>query len=631
MSLVGNLEDLSLGDIMQIISLSQKSGVLALKAEEGAGRIVFRAGLVHAACLEGQPDDLRGLLVASGSIDETTFDAFSAHAEKVGCAVAELLVQKSDLTAEKIDALLRDSVESSILEMFTWRSGDFSFDVRSQLDPADPQVVLSTGVNAQYLAMEGMRICDERSRDEAVAVSDPNAETAAGEYSAVDSADEAFFGNESLEVDNIDNVENEILEADGVELLTSLEVDDDVSAADILVSTVVSTEDPLAAPDDASISVEPADLKTSLEVTPDVASAVVVEASPDTPSQNPGKPTLASSLPLVLIDSDVTVLEWAKAALQTDYSRVHAFQQAEQGLARIRQYLIRGEFPVVLISTKIQIDPLSGIRGLSDFVSRLKAQATKLVVVGLREDDATGQATDSEQSTKSGAFDRIVSRPSGRALRAAGEALDPSASDVFARAVREALEARKETTSVRQSSGHGADNDVIGHLRDATTKLQDASSRGEILPVVLDFASEFFSRVAILIVREDQVFAIAGRGIDALEVDPLDSSSPVSLKILEGGWIRQVLDSGRPVEGPPATPADRDLLARFGGVEPAAAYLGPIESSGVTVAMLYCDQGSGENAFPDTSGLEVVLQHAGLALDRAALERALWEVDGQTH
>ena len=29
MSLVGNLEDLSLGDILQIISLSQKSGVLA--------------------------------------------------------------------------------------------------------------------------------------------------------------------------------------------------------------------------------------------------------------------------------------------------------------------------------------------------------------------------------------------------------------------------------------------------------------------------------------------------------------------------------------------------------------------------------------------------------------------------
>jgi hypothetical protein len=49
MSLVGNLEDLSLGDLLQIVSLSQKSGVLALESESGSGQIVFRAGLVHAA------------------------------------------------------------------------------------------------------------------------------------------------------------------------------------------------------------------------------------------------------------------------------------------------------------------------------------------------------------------------------------------------------------------------------------------------------------------------------------------------------------------------------------------------------------------------------------------------------
>jgi hypothetical protein len=49
MSLVGNLEDLSLGDIMQIISLSQKFGVLSLEREHGSGRIVFSSGLVRAA------------------------------------------------------------------------------------------------------------------------------------------------------------------------------------------------------------------------------------------------------------------------------------------------------------------------------------------------------------------------------------------------------------------------------------------------------------------------------------------------------------------------------------------------------------------------------------------------------
>jgi hypothetical protein len=574
MSLVGNLEDLSLGDIMQIISLSQKSGVLALKGEEGAGRIVFRSGLVHAACLEGRPDDLRGLLLASGSIDETTFDAFAAHAQKLGCAVAELLVQKSDLSAEQIDALLRESVEASILEMFTWRAGDFSFDVRSQLDEGDPQVVLSAGVNAQYLAMEGMRLCDERSRD------------------------------------------------DETERLPSLDVEGDLSAADLLVATVLSSEDDSAAPDTQPIPAEPLGGRT--EVSSELAGAAARGAVSELPSEPVRVAELASSLPLVLIDSDVTGLEWAKAALQTGFSRIHAFQQAEQGLTRIRQYLIRGEFPVVLISTKIRIDPLSGIHGLSDFVSRLKAQATRLVVIGLQEDDGTGVTADSGQPTTSGAFDHVVSRPSGQAL-------EPTAAGAFAVAIREAFEAKNETTPRRSKSDSGNDAQLIRHLRDATTKLQDASSRGEILPVVLEFAAEIFTRVAILIIRDEQIFAIAGRGIDALEVDPLDSSPPVSLPTQGGGWIRQVLDSGKPVEGPPVTSADQDLLARFGGVLPSAAYLGPIKSSGATVAMLYCDQGTGRGELPHTSGLEVVLQHAGLALDRAALERALWEADARTH
>ncbi len=49
MSLVGSLEDLCLGDILQIVSLSRKSGLLLIHSEQGEGRIVFCDGLVRAA------------------------------------------------------------------------------------------------------------------------------------------------------------------------------------------------------------------------------------------------------------------------------------------------------------------------------------------------------------------------------------------------------------------------------------------------------------------------------------------------------------------------------------------------------------------------------------------------------
>ena len=51
MSLVGNLEDLPLADILQIVSLSKRTGILTIETEEGRNIIVFKNGLiVSAAC-----------------------------------------------------------------------------------------------------------------------------------------------------------------------------------------------------------------------------------------------------------------------------------------------------------------------------------------------------------------------------------------------------------------------------------------------------------------------------------------------------------------------------------------------------------------------------------------------------
>ena len=49
MSLTGNLEDLPLLDILQIVSFSKKTGFLAIRTEEGLSAIVFREGFVVSA------------------------------------------------------------------------------------------------------------------------------------------------------------------------------------------------------------------------------------------------------------------------------------------------------------------------------------------------------------------------------------------------------------------------------------------------------------------------------------------------------------------------------------------------------------------------------------------------------
>ena len=80
MSLVGNLEDLSLGDILQIISLSQKSGVLSVQTGGGEGRIVFVGGLVRGAAVKGGARDLKSVLIQGGFLDEAGWTAAAAQA-----------------------------------------------------------------------------------------------------------------------------------------------------------------------------------------------------------------------------------------------------------------------------------------------------------------------------------------------------------------------------------------------------------------------------------------------------------------------------------------------------------------------------------------------------------------------
>ena len=104
-------------------------------------------------------------------------------------------------------------------------------------------------------------------------------------------------------------------------------------------------------------------------------------------------------------------IEWVKSALQEDFARVHVFQQSEPGLARIRQYLIRGELPIVLIGTRTRIDSLSGIHGLGDFVSRLKTQSRKLVVIGLHDEEGAKPPPSSID------FDGVLPRPGRAQLR----------------------------------------------------------------------------------------------------------------------------------------------------------------------------------------------------------------------
>ena len=102
-----------------------------------------------------------------------------------------------------------------------------------------------------------------------------------------------------------------------------------------------------------------------------------------------------------------------------------------------------------------------------------------------------------------------------------------------------------------------------------------------------------------------------------------DDAAIADLKIgsNSSSWIRDVLNYGNAVVAGPVEDGDYQLARALGEELPGQIFLGPIQSEGETVALLYADQLPENGEIGDTGDLERALEQAGRALERAVRER----------
>jgi hypothetical protein len=331
MSLLGSLEDLGLGDILEIIHLSQKSGVLSIRGEAGEGRLVFQAGLVRLASLKGDPENVLELVVDRGFLTTDQCGEVFAAAGESGCALSVAVANLTAVSLEQIESLRRECIERAVGTMFTWSTGDFIFDVGAEDEYIESDMALSVGVSAQYLAMESLRVWDEGGHGQA----------------GVDAESEGV--------------------ADAFEQDFALAM-----SAEEMFGVAASGPKPAAAAFERMAKPSPTAASQAIPATVEqVESPFDVEV-----------PTM-SSQPVVVIAPELSVLEWVRSSLSENFASVHIFQRSQEGLGRIRQYLARAQTPILLVSPHIEGNPLSGIVDAADFVVRLQGQAPRMPILWL--------------------------------------------------------------------------------------------------------------------------------------------------------------------------------------------------------------------------------------------------------
>ena len=176
MQLVGNIEDLGLGEILQIVCFSRKSGTLKLNSRKREGSLVFKNGQVVSATSSVIKEGVYDIMIKEKLLTTEQLKNAIVIQKNDGFreSLDSVLIKNLNLSAQLIEDTAIRQIEKSVFSLFLWRDGSFVFELGDLIETPemrmnDPlQYTLTNGLNPQFMAMEGARLQDEAGRDEIV-------------------------------------------------------------------------------------------------------------------------------------------------------------------------------------------------------------------------------------------------------------------------------------------------------------------------------------------------------------------------------------------------------------------------------------------------------------------------------
>jgi len=156
MSITGNLETMSLAELLQWLANGCQTGTLIV----GNGSVEKKIFLRDGSVLSSSSSDPRGFLghflVSKGVISEEDLAKAMALQAEQGKLLGEILVEGGAIGQEMLDHMLKLKAEENIYDLFAWEQGQFNF-----LDDELPEYdLVPMSANITGLVMEGMRRID---------------------------------------------------------------------------------------------------------------------------------------------------------------------------------------------------------------------------------------------------------------------------------------------------------------------------------------------------------------------------------------------------------------------------------------------------------------------------------------
>ena len=164
MAIVGDLQEFSLPDLLQLIERGSKTGQLSIWAPGGIYRIWFYQGRVIAALPPQEEHRLESLLAHSGLVSERVVEklaSFCGSEEPLG----RCLQRQGLITPAALAKLFRHQLQTGLYSLFALESGQFSFLPNVPM-PYREMTGLSKGATAAVLeALQQLKLEQRPEKD----------------------------------------------------------------------------------------------------------------------------------------------------------------------------------------------------------------------------------------------------------------------------------------------------------------------------------------------------------------------------------------------------------------------------------------------------------------------------------
>jgi len=625
-SLLGRLEDLSLTDIVQIVYLSRRTGVLEIVDDRGRHTVLFRQGLVvNASSPEHQ--DLLAYLVARDLIPDAAVPGLR-QMEENGIPYGTAAVEMNVIKASDLGNAIHERIVSVVAPLLQSREGEFNFILSDHIGPLDveydPDAIFKEGGFPPQKIVgtaDGEKLKPLRSLEESMKVGKALLRSA--------SAPEAPSPTLDLGLGQPRPPALVVVPDDNVLPFPSLEEREEQAF------TPVPDEEPFPEPkpEEEERTGEPVLSESALNESVSRESGLG-ESVPRKPvSRKSGQFKVSGGLieiespdatyrNVVLFERNPLIRVAARRAFGKNGVKIAQFGTIEDARAAIGDFIRASTFFVTFLELTGNADVL---------MQQLKRKNPKLPVVVI---DAEADLRRRHDLLRRGA-DLYLTKPSPARLQPglAEEELNLFADELVLFAERAFQQWEQYTGGFGPDAGkrfyEAAEKENVdrsfGLLKQLINELSNPNDIGEVSATILRLSAEYLDRGALFIAGDDEFTGVAGFGLTAGGEEMSARVKAMHIPRAAPSILGDVAASGEAHRGKMRrTAANEELINRLGGMLPTEVVALPIMHARRTIGILYGDNAANRAPIDTMTGLEIFLSQAGYAFGNAvfAAEKA---------